>query len=75
MRGDFFSVLEVDDGDVVDSDEHDDGFHGVFFSDAEVADSAVVAQGDLAELVDVIVTDPVEPVTVDGGGFAGFGFG
>jgi hypothetical protein len=62
----------VDDVDVEVGDEEDDGGSGVGASDADVVESAVVAQGDRAAVVDAVVADPVVGV-VDVVGWAGFG--
>ena len=54
-------------------DEQDDGGSGVGSADADVVESAVVAQGDGAGFVDAVVADPVVGVGV--AGLAGQGFG
>ena len=71
---DFAGVL-VDHGDDVGVDEDGDGLAFVAGADAEVVHAAGAAEADLAEAVDVVVTDPVVPPAVlsgwgglDGGG-------
>jgi hypothetical protein len=49
----------VDDADVEVVYEQDDVGSGVGSSDADVVESAVVAQGDGAGVVDAVVADPV----------------
>ncbi|MEZ5139761.1 MAG: hypothetical protein R2711_13640 [Acidimicrobiales bacterium] len=44
-------------------------------ADADVVESAAVAQGELAELVDDVVADPVVGVVEGGPGRDGFGSG
>ena len=60
----------VDDADVEVGDEGGDGGSGVGSADADVVESAVVAQGDAAGLVDGVVADSPVGVglirTVDG---------
>ncbi len=67
----FAGVVVDDDGDVAVGDEHHDRGVCVSASDADVVESSVVADGDLSELVDVVVADPVVGVGVG----AGLGFG
>src|SRR5262245_64656228 len=61
----------VDDADVEVVDEEGDRGAGVGAADADVEQAPVVAEGDLAGLVDAVVTDPV----VAGGVGVGAGFG
>jgi hypothetical protein len=63
----------VDDADVEVVDEQDDVGSGVGSSDANVVESPVHAQGDGADVVDAVVTDPVVGVVTSG--WAGFGAG
>ena len=68
----------VDDADVEVVDEEDDVGSGVGSSDADVVESAVVAQGDDAGVVDAVVADAmvgVGVVVVVGGGFGACGVG
>ena len=65
----------VDDADVEVVDEEHDVGSGVLFADANVVESAVVAQGDGAcfvDFVDFVVADAVVGVVA---GVAGSGFG
>ena len=64
----------VDDAYIEVCDEDDDVGSGVFSSDADVMQPAVVAQRDLAGGVDAVVADPVVDVAVGVGGH-GFGAG
>ena len=48
-----------DDADVSVGDEHDDGGSGVGSADADVVESAVVAQRDFALVVDAVAADPM----------------
>jgi len=48
----------VDDADVEVLDEEEDAGSGVGSSDADVVQSAVVAQGDGAGVVDAVAADP-----------------
>ena len=57
----------VDDADVEVVDEQDDVGSGVGSADADVAQSAVDAQGDGAGFVDLVVADPVVGVGVAAG--------
>ena len=50
----------VDDADVEVGDEDDDVGSGVFSSDADVVQAAVVAQRDLAGGIDAVVADPFD---------------
>jgi hypothetical protein len=64
----------VDDADVAVGGEQGDAGSGVGSADADVVEPAVVAQGDVAGLVDDVVADP--PVGVIGpAGGAVFGAG
>ena len=56
----------VDDADLEVLDEQDDVGSGVGSADADVVESAVVAQGDGAGFVDAVVADPVVGVGVAG---------
>lgn len=49
----------VDDADVEVVDERDDVGSGELFVDADVVESAVVADGDVAGLADSVVSDAV----------------
>lgn len=62
----------VDDADVAVVDEREDGGSGVGSSDADVVESAVVAEGDDAAGVDAVAADALAGV---GGGGSGLGFG
>ncbi|MEZ5142960.1 MAG: hypothetical protein R2726_10645 [Acidimicrobiales bacterium] len=63
------------DPDVEVFDEHEDLSAGVASADADVVEAAAVAQGDLAVLVDDVVTDSVVSVVegLRGGGCFGSG--
>jgi hypothetical protein len=64
----------VDDADVEVGDEEEDGGSGVGSSEADVVESAVVAEGDAAGGVDAVAADaPVVVVLAVAG--AGFGSG
>jgi hypothetical protein len=64
----------VDDADVEVGDEEEDGGSGVGSSEADVVESAVVAEGDAAGGVDAVAADaPVVVVAAVAG--AGFGSG
>ena len=67
-----FAGSGVDDADVGVGDEDDDAGSGVFTAQADVVETAVVAEGDAAGLVDPVVADA--PVGVVGA-VAGVGFG
>ena len=62
-----FAGSGVDDPDVEVGDEEDDGGSGVGSSDADVVESAVVAEGHRAAVVDAVVADPVVGVGVVAG--------
>ncbi len=62
----------VDDADVEVVDEEHDVGSGALFADADVVESAVVAQGDVACFADAVVADAVVGVVA---GVAGDGFG
>ena len=62
----------VDDADVAIVDEEKDGGSGVGSSDADVVESAVVAEGDDAAGVDAVVSDALACV-IGGGSWCGFG--
>ncbi len=57
----------ADDGDGVGGDEYQYWGVGVGDADAEVVESAAVAQGEFAELVDDVVADAELAVGVGGG--------
>ena len=67
----------VDDADLEVVDEHDDGGPVVGSADADVVESAVVAQGHGACVVDSVVADAVFGVgfVLAGGGFGAGGVG
>jgi hypothetical protein len=54
-----FAGVSVDDADVEVGDESEDVFPAVFAAQADVAQSAVVAQRDHAAGVDLVAADPV----------------
>src|SRR5215510_1429637 len=58
----------VDDADVAVGGEQGDAGSGVGSADADVVESAVVAQGDVAGLVDDVVADPPVGVVVAAAG-------
>ena len=68
-------MIGVDDADVEVLDEQDDAGSGVGSADADVVESAVVAEGDGAGFVDAVVADPVVGVGVSGVAGQGFGHG
>lgn len=55
----------VDDADVAVVDEEEDGGSGVGSSDADVVESAVVAEGDDAAVVDAVAADALAGVAGD----------
>ena len=57
----------VDDADLEVLDQQDDVGSGVGSAEADVVESACVAQGDAAGLVDAVVSDPVVGVGAAGG--------
>jgi len=63
----------VDDPDVEVLDEQDDGGSGVGSADADVEESASVAEGDLALVVDDVVADAVVVVELAAGDRGGLG--
>src|SRR6186713_282609 len=65
----------VDDADVEVLDEQDDVGSGVGSADADVAESAVYSQGDVAGLADSVVPDPVVGVGVTRAAGQGLGDG
>jgi hypothetical protein len=65
----------VDDPDVEVQDEQDDGGSGVGPADAEVEEAALVAEGDLAFVVDDVAADTVVVVEFAAGGGSGLGQG
>src|SRR5690606_8046104 len=77
VEGEFAEELAgggVDDPDVAVLDEQEDAGSGVGSADADGVELALVAQGDLAGLVDLVLTDPVVGVVVSvGGGGGGLG--
>ena len=73
--GEEFAGVGVDDVDVQVLDEHQDRGSGVGSADADVVESAVVAQGDGADAVDLVGADPVVGVGLAAGAGAGFGPG
>ena len=66
-----FAGRGVDDSDVEVLDEQQDAGAGVGSADADVVESAGVAQGEFSVLVDAVGADPVVGVKA----FAGGGFG
>jgi hypothetical protein len=56
-------------------DEHDDGGSGVGPADADVEESASVAEGDLALVVDDVAADALVVVELAAGGGSGLGQG
>jgi hypothetical protein len=77
VQGEFaehFAGDRVDDADVEVLDEQHDVGSGVGSADADVVQSAVVAEGDAAGFVDPVVADPVVGVGVAAGGGQGLGF-
>jgi len=60
-------VVGVDDADLEILDEQDDVGSGVGSAEADVVESACVAQGDAAGFVDAVVSDPVVGVGAAGG--------
>jgi hypothetical protein len=65
----------VDDSDVEVLDEQDDGGSGVGSADADVEEAALVAEGDLARVVDDVMADAVVVVELTAGGGSGLGPG
>ena len=65
----------VDDPDVEVLDEHDHGGSGVGPPDADMEETASVAEGDLAFVVDDVAADTVVVVEVAAGGGGGLGQG
>ena len=63
----------VDDTDVEVVDEHHDRGAGEGSADADVVESAVVAEGDFAGFVDAVVADSVVGVGVSARSGEGFG--
>jgi len=69
-----FSV-EGDDADVASGDEEHDSPAGVAVAEADVVESAAVADGDVAGLGDFVVADPVAGDVDHGAGGDGFDAG
>ena len=65
----------MDDPDIEVLDEQDDGGSGVGSPDADMEESALVAEGDLALVVDDVAADAVVVVELAAGGGSSFGQG
>jgi hypothetical protein len=65
----------VDDSDVEVLDEQDDAGSGVCSADADVVQTAVMADGHGAGFIDAVVANPVVGVWVSCAGREGFGQG
>jgi len=63
----FVETASVDDADLEVLDEQDDVGSGVGSAEADVVESAGVAQGEAAGFVDAVVSDPVVGVGAAGG--------